>query len=227
MCSALPPPTPPTPPPSPPSARAVKKETAPKPAKPAPAPAAPAAAPAADSEDTRALDKPQRSAPKGGNAPSTRGGRGGYSGRGREFDRISGTGRGKEVSKGGAGGHNWGSAEEEARKAEQGTSEEAAPAAEGEAAAEGAEAKPAAEGEAAAPAAPAEPEVVEPPTKTLDEVLAERAALRTGAMFATVKEDTSKLMEQFAKGACVRVRAWAVGRVLVCDLVCGWVKVLR
>lgn len=144
------------------------------------------------------VDKPKRTVPKGGEAPAKRGGRGGFTGRGREFDRISGTGRGKEVSKGGAGGHNWGSADEEARKAEHGevAAEEAAPAVEGEEKPEGAAAA-ATEGAAEAPA----PVVEEVDTsKTFDEVIAEREAKRTGALFAVAKEDTSKLMEQF-KGA--------------------------
>lgn len=47
------------------------------------------------------------------NRDKSKGGRGGSSGRGRrpgkrEFDRHSGTGRGKEIKKQGAGGHNWG-----------------------------------------------------------------------------------------------------------------------
>ncbi|KAL7488647.1 hypothetical protein ACHAW6_014244 [Cyclotella cf. meneghiniana] len=36
----------------------------------------------------------------------------------RTFDRRSGTGRGREISKGGGGGHNWGSDKDEAKKAE-------------------------------------------------------------------------------------------------------------
>lgn len=37
----------------------------------------------------------------------------------RAYDRRSGTGRGKEIKKGGGGGHNWGSNKDEARSAEQ------------------------------------------------------------------------------------------------------------
>lgn len=51
----------------------------------------------------------------------TKGGRGGRApardGK-RTFDRKSGTGRGREISKGGGGGHNWGSDKNEAKKAE-------------------------------------------------------------------------------------------------------------
>lgn len=116
-------------------------------------------------------------APVGGKAP--RGGhREGFSGRGREFDRKSGTGRGSEVSKGGAGPHNWGSAVEVVKP-------------EGEVVEEGA--APAAEGEAEAPAYV--PEVDN--TRTYEDIEKERAAKRSGAMFETVKEDTSELQAQF------------------------------
>jgi len=90
----------------------------------------------------------------------------------REFDRRSGTGRGKETSKGGAGKGNWGSVEE-ATALEGNSADAAANAAEG-----GAEK----EGEAAAvevAATPAEtPEAApaddEPPVRTLATYLAER-----------------------------------------------------
>jgi hypothetical protein len=114
----------------------------------------------------------------------------------RVFDRhLSGTGRGKEVSKGGAGGRNWGSADDEVRAATG-----------GEAAAEG-EAAPAAAGEGAAEAevaAAPEPEEVDN-TKTYEEYQKELAAKRAGALFATssAKADTSGLMKQFA-GAQVK-----------------------
>ena len=50
---------------------------------------------------------------KGGrtNAPASRDGK-------RQYDRKSGTGRGKEIKKGGGGGHNWGSDKQDAKNAE-------------------------------------------------------------------------------------------------------------
>ena len=182
-------------------------------APPLPAGKAPAAKPAPKAkegegapESARGDDRARRGAPRGGAAPRTRGGRGGFSGRGREFDRISGTGRGKEVSKDGAGPNNWGSASEEARKAENGEA-----AAEGEAAPEGAEGA-AAEGEAPAPESrPEREQEPEVKTRTIDEELQERNAKRTGALFEVVKVDNSKLMEQF-KGEC---GGWSAGDMVV------------
>lgn len=87
----------------------------------------------------------------------------------REYDRHSGTGRGKEVSKGGAGKGNWGSVEEEAQASIDGSAAEVAAAEdakkEGE---EGAVEVPA----TAETAAEAEPE--EPPVRTLDDYLNQR-----------------------------------------------------
>lgn len=91
----------------------------------------------------------------------------------REFDRRSGTGRGKETSKGGAGRGNWGSVEE-ATALEGNTADAAAAAAEGAAEKEGetaaveAVATPAAETTEAAPADD------EPPVRTLATYLSER-----------------------------------------------------
>jgi len=91
---------------------------------------------------------------------------------GREFDRKSGTGRGKEVSKGGAGGNNWGS---DKNAAEDGAA----------AAATAAAADNAAEGEDAAPREPREPEV---PTFSYDEFLAKKKAdAATGEGFSGLK----------------------------------------
>mmetsp|Transcript_31048 Transcript_31048/g.38939 ORF Transcript_31048/g.38939 Transcript_31048/m.38939 type:complete len:300 (+) Transcript_31048:210-1109(+) len=94
-----------------------------------------------------------------------RGGRGGYMGRnGREFDRRSGTGRGREMKKGGAGGHNWGQADDitaNTNDAEETPATTEAPA----------------EGQA-----PAEPEVEQPPPEpevvhlSLEEYEAQKAA---------------------------------------------------
>ncbi len=87
------------------------------------------------------------------------------------FERKSGTGRGKEVAKDGAGAHNWGKTKE----GEEGAAE--APAAEGDAAATEAEAE-----------VPAEPEVK---TFTLDEFLAQKkaaAAANNELLLKTVAE---------------------------------------
>lgn len=43
-------------------------------------------------------------------------------------------------------------------------------------------------------------------TKTLGQFEAERAAKRAGALFAVAKEDTSKLLGQFAKEKVKKVR---------------------
>ncbi len=109
--------------------------------------------------------------------------------RGREFDRVSGTGRGKEVSKEGAGGHNWGSATEEARTAEAGNGEAVAENAEGEADA-------------------AVEEVAEEidTTLTFDEYQKQIAAKRAGKLFEAVKEDTSALKKQFEGAKFKKVR---------------------
>lgn len=46
-------------------------------------------------------------------------------------------------------------------------------------------------------------------TKTLEQFEAERAAKRAGALFAVAKEDTSKLLGQFAKEKVKKVRCAA------------------
>ena len=126
-----------------------------------------------------------------GGAPRGRGGRGasreGWSGRGREFERHSGTGRGKEISKDGGGSRNWGS---NADAVKLGDAPDAAAAPEGAPSADA----------AASPAedvAPPEPEEV---VLTLEDVEKARLAKRSGELFATQKEDTTKLLAQF-KGA--------------------------
>jgi len=125
--------------------------------------------------------------------PAGRGGRGahreGWSGRGREYDRISGTGFGKEVAKEGAGAHNWGSIKDDVKAGAEGAA--AAEATEGE--------KPAAEGaEGAAAAAPEAPVEEVDNTITLADAEKARSAKREGTLFATAKEDTSALMSQFS-----------------------------
>lgn len=123
-------------------------------------PAGPAAAAAAPKEEHHAAGP--RGVVRAGNRPPKR-----------EFDRHSGTGRGTEMKRGGAGKHNWGTANDEviaaAEPSEAKDVAEAAPAA----AAEGAAAAPVAEGEKPAGAAPAEPEDKE---MTLEEYEAQQAA---------------------------------------------------
>eukprot|EP01041_Mallomonas_annulata_P000352 gene352-633_t len=120
---------------------------------------------------------------------------GGGAPRKREFDRHSGTGRGKEVSKGGSGGHNWGNEKTEALNAEK--DPVAAEATADEEAAKVDAAVELAEGSAwdadtpspkVEEVAPPEPEV---PTFTLDEYLAKREQARANAdLFGTVSERT-------------------------------------
>lgn len=130
-------------------------------------------------------------------------GRGGRGGRGRgdrdangapprkrEFDRHSGTGRGREISKDGGGGHNWGNEKAEAHNAEKLNEippdiiEEEQGKADASAAWE-ADAKPE---EAVVEAPVPEPE---PETFTLDEFLAKREQARTNAaLFGAVSERT-------------------------------------
>lgn len=130
---------------------------------------------------------------EGGGAPRGRGGRGaareGWSGRGREFDRHSGTGRGKEISKDGGGSRNWGSNTDVVK---QGVTPDAAVAEDGVAAAE--TVAPVGEAEAAPEVEPEEPVL------TFDEVEKHRQAKRSGDLFVTQKEDTTKLLAQL-KGA--------------------------
>jgi len=87
----------------------------------------------------------------------------------REYDRHSGTGRGKEVSKGGAGKGNWGSIEEEAEGASaQGSAAEVAAIEDVKKEGEEATTEPAAPAEAAEAAEP------EPAVRTLDDYLNQR-----------------------------------------------------
>lgn len=112
----------------------------------------------------------------------TKGGRGGRApardGK-RTFDRKSGTGRGREISKGGDGGHNWGSDKNEAKKAEGPVTEgEEAPVEEnGE------------NGENGAEEVVKQPEPEEDKTMSYDEYMASKA-LPDSAAFKPVKERT-------------------------------------
>jgi len=66
--------------------------------------------PASQQKDARRDNKDRRFGGRGA-AEGGRGGRGGGRGGKREFDRRSGTGRGREEKRGGGGGHNWGKAD--------------------------------------------------------------------------------------------------------------------
>lgn len=151
----------------------VKKEkpAAPKPPTPAPVEVAPPI-----------TEKPNSGR---GGAQRGRGGAGRGRGRGEKkggkplkhegFERHSGTGRGKEISKGGSGKGNWGNPKEEAEQAEKEPIEEVIAAD-----------TPAVEEEVApgqVTEEPAVPEVVEPEVKTytLDEYLAQRGASRSNS----------------------------------------------
>ncbi|EJK74912.1 hypothetical protein THAOC_03384 [Thalassiosira oceanica] len=130
---------------------------------------------AAKKKDTSAPKKPVVQPSKVEKRPNkndrnTRGGRGGRppvrDGK-RQFDRRSGTGRGKEMKKGGGGGHNWGSDQNDAKKAE-------GPVTEGKEDANSPEGKdPAAEEEAVAEPEP-EPEP-EDKTMSYEEYMATKA----------------------------------------------------
>eukprot|EP00607_Mallomonas_marina_P009942 CAMPEP_0182419212 /NCGR_PEP_ID=MMETSP1167-20130531/3624_1 /TAXON_ID=2988 /ORGANISM="Mallomonas Sp, Strain CCMP3275" /LENGTH=345 /DNA_ID=CAMNT_0024593929 /DNA_START=100 /DNA_END=1138 /DNA_ORIENTATION=- len=139
-----------------------------------------------------------------------RGGRGGdrdaAAPRRRDFDRHSGTGRGREIAKGGSGGHNWGNEKAEALNAEKApvlnemaVDEEAAKAdAEAELAGEepkasgwGEEPKASGWGDVEAPKEDVPPPEPEVPTYTLDEYLAKKEQARANAeLFGSVAERT-------------------------------------
>lgn len=110
-----------------------------------------------------------------------RGGRGGYNSRGREFDRRSGTGRGREVKKSGGGGHNWGADKDETmneERAEQEATNEVENGGDSEEK----------EGEAAEAQEPKEPEVVQ---LTLEEFMKkkeeERAEMASSDAFKAIQ----------------------------------------
>jgi len=116
------------------------------------------------------------------NDRNTRGGRGPPKARDgkRTYDRRSGTGRGKEIKKGGGGARNWGSDKADARKAEGTVDEENVPAS-GE---EGQEVAKSEE-EAVVVEEPKEPEVV---TKTFDEYMEEKKKAVEDNPFFQAKE---------------------------------------
>jgi plasminogen activator inhibitor 1 RNA-binding protein len=110
-----------------------------------------------------------------GGARGGRGGeRGGERGERRQFERRSGTGRGKETSKQGGGARNWGNDADKTELSAEAEVQEGAKAASDE------EATPAVEEEAAV-------EEEEEVQFTLDEYLAKKQASRSGELFAEVE----------------------------------------
>ena len=146
----------------------------------------------ADRQPKRHFDRDDNRTGRGGRGRGRGRGRGEGRGEGgefrrekREFDRHSGTGRGREVSRGGRGPGGWGNPEEEAHIAEKHVEvvepvlddENAGPAGEAVDESAGAEAEPAVE-------LPPEPKVF-----TLDEYLATKATARANAeLFGQVQE---------------------------------------
>ncbi|KAL4152183.1 hypothetical protein PRNP1_009117 [Phytophthora ramorum] len=123
-------------------------------------------------------DKKESRGPReGGRAPRERGERGERGGRGnrgprREFERRSGTGRGKETSKQGGGARNWGNKADPAEQLAEAAAQDSA--------------KPASDEEATEEAAAVEEEEEEVQL-TLDEYLAKQKESRSGDLFADVE----------------------------------------
>ncbi|KAK1948276.1 RGG repeats nuclear RNA binding protein A [Phytophthora citrophthora] len=122
-------------------------------------------------------DKKESRGPRdGGRAPRERGERGdrgrGNRGPRREFERRSGTGRGKETSKQGGGARNWGNKADPNEQLAEAAAQEGA--------------KPASDEEAAEEAA-AEEEEEEEVQLTLDEYMAKQKSSRSGELFAEVE----------------------------------------
>lgn len=117
----------------------------------------------------------------------------------RAYDRRSGTGRGKEIKKGGGGARNWGNDKNEARKAE-GTVNEGEEATAAETKPEGTETTPQVSEEAAAPT----PEVVEEEDKTmtLEEYMQTKNNPDSVAFKPVVERE---LVDEFAGKASVKM----------------------
>ncbi|KAJ0393974.1 hypothetical protein P43SY_009806 [Pythium insidiosum] len=122
-----------------------------------------------EKKETRAPREGGAQREGGRGARGARGGRGGRGGR-REFERRSGTGRGKEVSKEGGGSHNWGNDNDQAELAAE---------------AEVQDGKAKEDGEEAEQAVVEEEE--EEVQLTLEEYLAKKKESRTGELFAEVE----------------------------------------
>ncbi|OWZ21661.1 hypothetical protein PHMEG_0003750 [Phytophthora megakarya] len=127
-------------------------------------------------------DKKESRGPReGGRAPRERGERGrGSRGPRREFERRSGTGRGKETSKQGGGARNWGNKADPNEQLAEAAAQEGA--------------KPASDEEAAEEAAVEEEE--EEVQLTLDEFKAKQKESRSGANFAEV--DVRQVANEFS-----------------------------
>jgi hypothetical protein len=177
---------------------------------------APGAPPAKAAEAAEAGGDPRlrhAGAPRGGGGGHHRGGgeAGAPAPRGREHDRhVSGTGRGKEMKKGGAGGANWGSAAAETHVHHVAESEAEVAAVAAEAAVEGLPSHGGAAGEEAA-AAP------EPDNSiTFEEYQAKLAEARKGEAFAAVVRGARALCGAVVVGVCACVRARVCARACVC-----------
>lgn len=141
-------------------------------------------------------DKERRSRPNGNNDRNTKGGRGPRNARDgkRTYERRSGTGRGKEIKKGGGGSRNWGSDKNEARKNE-GPVDESAPAA-------GAE-ETIVEEVDKEPEPEPEPEEV---TMTMEEFLASKSSKAAGDdLFGAKKERSIEDNDEFAGKAAHKI----------------------
>ncbi|KAE9276980.1 hypothetical protein PF001_g25876 [Phytophthora fragariae] len=118
--------------------------------------------------------KESRGPREGGRGPHERGERGrGPRGPRREFERRSGTGRGKETSKQGGGARNWGNKADPNEQLAEAAAQDAA--------------KPASDEEATEEAAAVEEEEEEEVQLTLDEYLAKQKSARSGEVFAEVE----------------------------------------
>jgi len=116
----------------------------------------------------------------------------------RQYDRRSGTGRGREIKKGGGGARNWGSDKDAAKKAEHSASAE-------KAAAEADDSKlKSDEITEEAPEAEPEPKEVEPVTFSLDEYLAEKAKIQSSNDLFAPKE--AKVLESEFAGKAVAAK---------------------
>lgn len=118
----------------------------------------------------------------------------------RTYDRRSGTGRGKEIKKGGGGARNWGNDKDEARKGEGTVNEGEEAAAVAETKPEETEATPQVSEEAVAP----EPEVVEEEDKsmTLEEYMQSKTDPDSTAFKPVVERD---IVDEFAGKASMKL----------------------
>jgi len=116
----------------------------------------------------------------------------------RQFDRRSGTGRGKEIKKGGGGSRNWGSDKNEAKKAEKLSAEDAAANADDNNASD---VKNTADGTVVDD--PIVEEKPEPVTYSFDEYLAEKAKIQSESELFAPKEE-KKIDDEFSGKALAK-----------------------